>query len=146
MTKEERAKREKIKQRREWWIEALLSGRFKQTVSYLHVTKLDTNELGDPDMGWPQNTGYCCLGVACVVYNRHNPRYSLRRKIEVDGYVTNEMFDGMVGSLPVSTSRWLGISDADESTLQAMNDSGKTFAVIARLIRKLPIELQEAWT
>lgn len=46
---------------KEKWIKALVSGVYNQRDAYLYYKDEDSN-----------NTGYCCLGVACVITGKYN--------------------------------------------------------------------------
>lgn len=98
------------------WVEALRSGKYKQSQSVLRGA-----------------SGFCCLGVLCDLaasegvgeWECHN-----------GGYV----FDNMQGLLPYNVRKWADISDesprAGDYCLTVMNDSGKSFAHIADTIEK----------
>ena len=108
------------------WVAALRSGEFKQ---------------GYGTLGGPWN-GYCCLGVACVVFERETgkklPKRSNRK------YATNQLIGPMD-----DVRRWIGLSTpygvfAEEAgipsdTLAAINDSEKFgFNEIADIIESEP--------
>lgn len=112
------------------WVEALESGEFTQGHS-----RLCTN-----------GAGYCCLGVACEVYNRENPSDKLvkERSREADWITT---YDGEAHGLPPKVQKWLGVIDSSASfkgvvvdeytTLIGLNDSGEyDFVGIANAIRE----------
>lgn len=120
LTEEQKANREK-------WIRALESGEYKQTKGVLH-----------------DGVGWCCLGVACDVLGI--------RHAKADG---RYQFDGVTGELPSRAQGMLGLShelpevwrvnDDDEEILDSLaelNDTGKSFAEIAELLRQQP----EDWT
>lgn len=130
------------------WVEALRSGKYKQTTEALH----DEN-------------GYCCLGVACELYQQEvgdleieheevmNPQD--HRKIHKATFYNNEW-----QNLPPVVMDWLGLRDdtgsyevkiepqdalsyrevRDES-LAAKNDEGSSFSEIADIIESEPTGL-----
>ena len=111
---------------RKLWINALRSGRFKQTVGYLKTSE-----------------GYCCLGVACelyqevvggltVNYNANNNRYT---------------FNDSAAILPKVVREWLGLTEdtgeyvtrsGNGTSLTEQNDSGLNFDTIANIIEGQP--------
>lgn len=112
---------------RKKWVEALRSGKYKQTSDSLR------NREGD-------GYAFCCLGVACDLYNpnlweQENPRGA-------STYLENTC------SLPTAVMNWLGLKEAegqwDEEdpmkvrSLSIYNDDGATFDEIADLIEDPP--------
>lgn len=101
-------KRENIRK----WVKALRSGKYQQIRGRLY-----------------DGTGYCCLGVACDVLG-------LKPKMGTCGYE----FAGRSGILEDGPRRALGLRDTmgefDESALTEMNDDGKDFREIAKVINK----------
>ena len=108
------------------WIEALRSGEYSQT----------ERTLSDKD-------GFCCLGVACKVYENETG---------------NKLFVNEFGNFIEETlirdykcvREWLGLSSHDgefhQSTggriyLTELNDEGKSFNEIADLIESEPLGL-----
>lgn len=95
------------------WVEALESGRFKQGTRALAPTS-DTR---------------CCLGVACEL------------AIEAGVLDAYQPDDGTLYPYPEVT-RWLGLRSSAGSygrtELTYDNDSGKSFAEIAQIIRTHP--------
>lgn len=110
------------------WVDALRSGKYRQTKGALHRT-----ENGDE---------FCCLGVACKVYLEENPgsldthrglgiiMYELRRSI-----------------LPEPVRLWLGLKSATGTfagsphgnrDLTTENDRGVVFDQIADIIESNP--------
>ena len=87
----------------EKWLAALRSGKYPQSSGYLK-----------------RDTGYCCLGVGCVINGIEESLLFYK------GYPT-------IGWLPDDTLIY--INDGQdihlEATLANMNDSGKTFLEIA---------------
>jgi len=77
------------------WTAALRSGKYEQGKGYLHT-------LGDPDK-------FCCLGVACQVYQAQVGGLSI---CEFPGGVT---YDGCDHILPLKVADWFGLSTAGGS-------------------------------
>lgn len=102
------------------WIAALRSGAYKQGTQWLR----NGNE-------------FCCLGVACDLYNKTHKRGLDIRKEGGEYY-----FDGSADYLPNKVQKWLGMSTASgefgSDALVEMNDRGKSFAEIADLIESEP--------
>ena len=73
--------------------------------------------------GLRTETGYCCLGVLCDL---------------IDPSKWNDLrYDGRGAYVPGSTRELIGLSDADENKLAAMNDNErKSFEQIAAYIEK----------
>jgi hypothetical protein len=95
------------------WIEALLSGKYKQGKEYLIIRR---NK---------KKTEYCCLGVL----------------VKVQGGSFNDLGYPVIGENTMHSTGLLndamlaGMTDAQQSHLTAMNDSGKTFKQIASYIK-----------
>lgn len=104
---------------KEVWIDALLSGKYKQG-----RTKLQ-NQDGE----------FCCLGVLCDLYDKAHPNATLR---DAKGYA------GKWHSLPYEVRSWSGISEVGEfhlvdgthCSLARLNDEGMKFPDIANVIRE----------
>ena len=111
------------------------------------VEALRSGEYTQTDRALRDREGYCCLGVACDLY----------RKIEkpdrqwelVEG---NSMWEfmGVSGALPDEVVDWLGFATnggtlmfRTESSLMALNDSGKSFEYIADTIEAGAVYLKE---
>ncbi len=110
-------------QARALWVQALRSGDYKQTTGSLH-----------------DEHGYCCLGVACVVYQEHVGDL----KVEEDNDETSYNNENCV--LPVVVRDWLGLRAEGgsyvKSGLVTQNDSvGADFDAIADIIEREPIGL-----
>ncbi len=121
-------------QARALWVQALRSGDYEQTQGALCRTR-DSGPGGNLT---PRQAGYCCLGVACDVYQKNEGGLRLGTDDDLDdGYQT---FDGEEGVLPDIVADWLGITHAgdlennDRTSLVDMNDEGATFSEIADLI------------
>jgi hypothetical protein len=104
-------------QARKLWIEALRSGEYKQTTATLE-----------------NKEGYCCLGVACVVAEKHGVVVSHKPNEKLLGGNLNDQ---------TSVMEWLGLysGEGDNSTgvsLVQMNDDGTTFNDIADFIENNP--------
>lgn len=88
------------KDRIKLWVDALRSGDYKQTTETL-----------------ANNHGYCCLGVACEVFNKHNPgilEITEKPKKEVHTISNCEkvkLYDGNHDILPSIVSNWFGFND-----------------------------------
>lgn len=120
---------------RKLWADALRSGDYKQTKFHLHVP----------------NVGYCCLGVACEVYQKHVGGLEVVPRItsfDTDETVTS--FNGTTTRLPCQVAEWLDIKHSGQlsnkikdtsddweynDSLARKNDNdGLTFEQIADLI------------
>lgn len=95
-------------------------------------------ELGSPE------TGFCCLGVACAIYERETGNQLPKNE---DGRYLNE-YDEFLSKEFRVVKEWLDL-DSDEATyinkssgvsrsLTVDNDSGKSFAEIQRIILSQP--------
>lgn len=104
------------------WVAALRSGEYRQTKAMLH------SERG----------GYCCLGVACELYGaEHGIGW------EKSGRHEGLVFLGHDGSLPFDVLEWLGLKNeigsfGDGNALTTLNDAGKRFKTIAKVIESEP--------
>lgn len=99
------------------WVEALRSGKFKQTTGSLRNYQ-----------------GYCCLGVLCHIHAKeNNKRFRRLRPTERFTYHGAEEF------IPVEVIKWSGLfgynpSGKNAIPLSKTNDSGGTFESIANII------------
>jgi len=110
---------------KEKWIEALLSGNYKQGQNYLR----DSGEQ------------FCCLGVLCDLYVKEG-----HGQWEKEGHYWR--LGGRNGFLSGPVMEWAGLTsscgweiqeyenDEDKSLVQ-MNDSGRTFVEIAEKIKEV---------
>lgn len=101
----------------EEWPEALESGEFKQGKGCLL-----------------EDGKYCCLGVACELLSRKR----LLPRNGVNGWID-------LSALPQKAQDLLGISTVGHyrrTSLATLNDRGKSFKQIAKLIRRLTQEGQ----
>lgn len=108
------------------WIAALRSGNYNQCAYKLHC-----------------NNSYCCLGVACELYLKHEE--GLSHKIKIIGGREIHFYDGNDNDLPEKVMTWLGLhthlGDYNLSCLSVDNDRGQTFDYIANLIESAPPRL-----
>ncbi len=112
----------------ELWVKALRSGEYKQT----------TGLLSD-------GNGYCCLGVACAVYQKAVGDLD----IQVYDHSSLTYYDEQTASLPKKVQDWLGLVEEDgtystteegnyTSSLANQNDEGATFEEIVTIIESEP--------
>lgn len=103
------------------WIDALRSGRYTQAKRALHT-----------------DNGYCCLGVACELYQQEVGDLSVTYD-EDDGYYR---YDGDRSLLPSKVANWLDLTDQSGSfgntALTTKNDCGASFEEIADIIESRP--------
>lgn len=107
------------------WVAALRSGEYRQT------------------MGGLQRDGrFCCLGVACFLFDKANP--GVLEVSEQGGWTA---YDGASADLPERVQTWLGVAHSfgqfqkdDESFdyVSGWNDDGRSFSEIADLIESRP--------
>ena len=110
------------------WVEALRSGKYKQTRRRLH-----------------DNDGYCCLGVGCEIAVEAGviqPPKERRR-----GEWVLYLYDDNHVTLPKAVQDWLGLStqtgdfklrNGMPECLSGMNDDGADFEWIADVIESQP--------
>lgn len=116
------------------WVRALRSGKYKQTKEVLHrVTKRGKKEVHT----------YCCLGVACELYIESGGRLG-RSSANERGAIA---YAGSRTSLPPKVQKWLGLTHREGSLsdpvlgaycLSNLNDAGKQFSAIAKVIESKP--------
>jgi hypothetical protein len=103
------------------WVDALRSGEFKQITSTLQ-----------------SGSGYCCLGVLCVVAERHG--------VPLAKNFFGELYGDNLGRQPL-VQDWVGLPQSSVNglfsragdypyALTELNDRGKSFAEIADIIEK----------
>jgi hypothetical protein len=105
------------------WVKALHSGKYTQGKRKLHYKYRGTDK-------------YCCLGVLCDL--------AVKAKVipapEKSG--TTFLYDDNDGSLTAPVMEWAGLADATGDfiggSLAAMNDDGKKFSTIAKIIESKP--------
>ena len=129
---------------RKIWVEALRSGKYKQGYGRLRVSM---EHMQSED-------GFCCLGVACDLYQQHEETYLGWKKNDVqeEGGIY-WAFSHVTGSLPLEVMRWLGLSSVDGAlasskarvapTLSYLNDKGESFEGIADVIESGQVLLKE---
>lgn len=106
------------------WCDALRSKKYKQGKNCL---RNDTDQ-------------YCCLGVLCDLHSKHTGR-----RWALKGYVFH--YCGSIAALPVEVRQWAGLKskwgeiDSTGTELTTMNDTGRRFATIAKVIEKHVDEL-----
>lgn len=117
---------EQHKANRELWYEALLSGEYSQC----------TGSLQD-------NSGYCCLGVACMVYEKATDNNGLLPR-HPDGV----LMGGVLENVPslISVREWLGLRTPAGGipgflSLASLNDQGRSFEIIVEKAKKFEEEL-----
>ena len=116
------------------WVDTLKSGKIKQTKSKL--CKLENDEYS-----------FCCLGVLCEIYNA-DMRLKKKKQLETNKLPSNKgyyfSYNRCTEGLPEEVQKWSGITTElgglpyphVQSNLAGMNDSGKTFKEIAKIIEK----------
>lgn len=114
----------------ELWCEALRSGAYKQTTGHLCGAG-----------------GFCCLGVACDLYQKHVGGLDVgQHEVSLDDVIATYNDEGYV--LPTVVRDWLGLTDDEGSycpsdgdsrnTLHELNDNRETFDKIADIIESRP--------
>lgn len=116
--------KQQVTERRERWVEALRSGKYKQGKQVLH----------DID-----NNTYCCLGVACDLFKDDTKLQLGTQNMYMSHQGTRvQTYDNHPFYLPVSVAEFLNIKDTGAlkcgSTLGYKNDKGATFNEIADII------------
>jgi hypothetical protein len=97
------------------WIAALRSGKYMQT----------TGRLRD-------GNSFCCLGVLCNLHAQEHPRFAAKQG-------DPHRYGGEYYNPPPAVWRWAGISCTKVSEAPSfahLNDSGESFASIAKAIKK----------
>ena len=131
------------------WVAALRSGEFEQfTGGYLMKT-------GDGA------ASYCCLGVACEIFNRETGSGAWEKMVVPAERLADLVEPGNPANpanpafgahddfsrirLPFPVKEWLGLKSVSGwfigGELSAMNDEGKTFDEIAKMIESEPAKL-----
>lgn len=112
------------------WVAALRSGKYKQGTRYLTVIK-NGKEFD------------CCLGVACKLYMEEGNALQVEQQNSHLRYIP-PMDEGGAdsGVLPVPVRKWLGLTfsngNSDSICLSSLNDNGKSFEEIAKVIESEP--------
>jgi hypothetical protein len=109
---------------RKLWVEALRSGEFKQGKQYLcSVTR--------------RGERFCCLGVLCEMFIRHEGDLNV-----VDCDTGEREYAGRETYVPAIVKEWSGLEttcgDFCTDALVNMNDRGKRFSTIAKVIESAP--------
>lgn len=107
------------------WVKALRSGKYKQGQQRLKTLN-----------GVPK---FCCLGVLCDLYIKEKGRLNWVDQVEHSrGVCGGERY-----FLPKPIMRWAGLKVSDpilnpggDETAAGLNDGGKRFKTIAKLIEK----------
>ena len=110
------------------WINALLSGDYKQVKGKLH-----------------SESGFCCLGVLCDLFKKetNKGRWKMGEEEHAQFYIGEEIATGV---LPEAVVDWAGL-DSNIGKFHAgpsliiLNDGGKSFAEIAEIISLTTEEL-----
>lgn len=106
------------------WIQALLSGKYKQGTNYLRTV----------------DNRFCCLGVLCELAIQEGiiPQAKLNHYYNNDvGYTYQDNYKSV---LPDEVMKWAGMKNyngeiSDSQTLSSDNDNGDDFKTIAQTIR-----------
>lgn len=106
-------------------VDALRSGEFTQTTGHLR-----------------DDTGHCCLGVACEIYRRVTGNGEWDGPDYAPMFVISEDDQDDV-SLPFAVQNWLGFADSARhyevtESLAIRNDNGASFTEIAGIIESEP--------
>lgn len=105
------------------WINALKSSKFKKSKGQLHYEENGKHY-------------YCCLGVACELYQKETHSDSSLPKLLIQKFSINEKgiskikfynYDGCSGYLPEKVVNWLGLKDCsgtfNNTSLIKLNDT-----------------------
>jgi len=114
------------------WIEAMLSGDYKQGKSALHYKSGATGAKE-----------FCCLGVLCDLYQKEHPETSNWREIDNSSTLYFDAKDakgdvelGHNAYPPELVLEWADLNERDSSCLAIKNDRGANFGRIAEEIDK----------
>jgi hypothetical protein len=111
------------------WLEALKSGEYKQTKGALHTKK-------------GKKEGFCCLGVLCDL--------AVKAKVIPEPVATmlstgvqEFEYESCSGTLPIPVMKWAGVHRnmgeyGLNDSLADLNDNGKKFTTIAKIIESRP--------
>lgn len=110
------------------WLKALRSGLYKQTIYTLR-----------------DNNGFCCLGVACEVYNQYQKK-NKKKQLRLTKIKDRFMYNSSVCGLPFKVKGWLGLTtcsgtyivNKNKTSLIDQNDAGVNFNKIANIIESNP--------
>jgi hypothetical protein len=123
------------------WVAALRSGGYEQGRRRLH--NLDRSDSNN------EKHTYCCLGVACEVFNKENPEEAMATsvvQVAGDDYF-GVSYSGKASVLPARVARWLGVfpdlnPSIDGHSLSTWNDGDtndatpRDFEAIADMIER----------
>lgn len=117
---------EQQKKIRQKWVAALRSGQYKQGFSSLVTVGKKSDK-------------FCCLGVLCDMA----VRAGVIPKPEIPQLGCEYQYEGKKGLPPKSVLNWVGLAtDSGRSeglaSLASLNDEGKTFKHIAKIIESEP--------
>lgn len=115
-----------LNERQRLWIDALRSGRFKQT----------KRVLGKKIGGETYN---CCLGVMCEVARENGVQVPVKVD-EAGGIRYGELQSSQTSSIPRMVADFFGVRPDIRCLhpLAQMNDGGRTFEEIAQYVEALP--------
>ena len=108
------------------WLDALKSGKYKQSKGRLR--------RGD---------GYCCLGVLCdlsIIHHHNTSRWADMEEKNVLGGKEFKFADegqGMAGMPPYEVKRWAGLTTTDTLNLSALNDSTPENGNFVEVIKRI---------
>ena len=89
-------------QARELWVKALRSGQYQQTKDVLR-----------------DDSGYCCLGVACDVYHKTTGKGEWKKnEWDEHGFVVPDVWRMEETQLPECVCDWLGLLGLEGRTLR----------------------------
>ena len=104
------------------WLDALRSGRYIQVTAALNT-----------------DGRYCCLGVACELYQQHVGG------LVITQHLNRTLYNGEGELLPPIVQAWLGLRNPSgqhySGQLTEDNDDGKSFLEIADIIEARPVGL-----
>ena len=110
----------KLNKNAQKWVRALRSGKYKQGRECLCV-----------------DGKFCCLGVVCELAIKAGVRVK-KSETQEDGV----RYDEQACVLPTKVMEWVGLKDDEgrfgDGMLTSLNDSGKSFKQIARIIESKP--------
>ena len=106
------------------WVEALRSGKYSQGKGTLQ-----------------NRAGYCCLGVACDVYEKETGNELPKNDEDFyEGHILFGAFEQVKDWLNLKTSN-ANFGEGSQDNLVAKNDRGNTFDEIAEVIESEPKDL-----
>ena len=122
------------------WIKLLRSGKYSQGRGNL-ARSTDVTNLAHSTNGI--STNYCCLGVLCETMNLkpvkfddyNNPTigramYNFGLKPDSKAFLRSKIIS------PYTFKKWTGMTNSFQSELAELNDLGKSFKVIANIIKE----------